>query len=406
MSKMSRKNRLLLLTFICTSFLQMPFMALNPVIEYMQTTVFPDKSLAQVQTAISSLNLFVMLFALLAAFVVARRILSKKAVVVAGLLVFGATGIAAILLHDQFWNIWLLSVLIGAGSGLFISTLTSVLFDSFSEKEIRMASGLQASAVNIGGIVFGALGGVLATVIWYGGYLLELVGLPFALLALLTIPAGGEGKKPEETAKAAVKSQEKKTRLPKEVLYYGLTTFLFFMLYIACGSNIAPHLARANMPSPAIAGLASAVQMAGGAVAGLLFSKLSAKLHDMLLPISFAVLFVGFTILNLGQSLLILDLAGVFFAGASLSMVFPYCIFSTSKYVDETNSATGTSLVQAMAPGIGGFVSPMILTNLTQWIGGDSTKFRYQFIGFVALALAVIYFLITLRRNKRSMEKA
>lgn len=387
MAKMSRQNKLLLLTFIFTSFLQMPFMALNPVIEYIQKNVFPDRTLAQVQTAISSLNLFVMLFALLAAILVAKGICSKKTIVVSGLLIYGTTGLAVIFLHSQFWNIWLLSVLIGAGTGFFVSMFTSILIDYFNEHEMRMASGLQASAVNMGGVVFGALGGILATFIWFGGYLLELTGLLFAVIAFLAVPHQKKTAHASTGAKAG-----KKTPLPFAVYYYGFATFIFFLLYIACGSNIAPHLAQAGIESPAVAGVASSLQMAGGVVSGLLFSKLSAKFKDMLLPIAFVILFVGFTILNVGQSLLALDLIGVFVVGAALSILFPYCIFSTSKYVDKSNSGTGTSLVQAIAPGIGGFVSPMILTTLTQAIGGNSTQFRYQFIGILAMGLAVLFY--------------
>lgn len=388
MSQRTRRHTLLFITVVCTSLLQMPFMALNPVIEYIQKDVFPDRSLTEVQTAISSLNLFVMLFALLAALLVAKRVMSKKAVVVTGLVIYGATGIAAILLHSRFWNLWLLSVLIGSGSGLYISTLTSVLYDCLDKEDLRLATGLQASSVNIGGIAFGALGGVLATAVWYGGYLLELVGLPVALLTAFAIPSQKALRSSPEAVTAV-----KKKRIPADVYYFALATFIFFMLYSSCGLNISTHLANGGFGSPATAGFASAVQMAGGVAAGLLFGKLSSKLKDLMLPAAFAALFIGFTMLNLGRAVLALNLAGVFIAGVSLSMLFPYCIFSASKYVDETNSATAASLVQAMAPGLGGFVSPIILTNLTAaFYPAAQMHLRYQLLGFITLALGALFF--------------
>ena len=396
MSKMSRPNKLLLVTLICASLLQMPFMALNPVIDYIQKNIFTDRSYAEVQTAVSLLNLFVMLFALIGAFVVSRRWLSKKAVIVIGLFVFGSTGVFALLLNNSFWNLWLLSFLIGAGSGLFISTLTSVVFDSFNEKELRLTTGLQAFFVNVGGIVFGALGGILATLVWYGGYLLELIGIPVAVLAIFTIP---RKKLPPPNPERPVD----KKRLPPDIFYYAFAVFIFFMLYFSCGLNIAAHLSNNGYPDPAVAGIASSVQVAGGAIAGLFFSKLSSKLKELMLPLSFLVLFIGFTLLNLGQSVLALNLVAVFLAGMSLSMLFPHCIFSASRYVNETSSATAASFVQAVAPGIGGFVSPLILTNLTAAFYPDISQInlRYQLLGYITLALGVLFLFGNRLRQKR-----
>lgn len=374
----------------------MPIMALNPAISFIKNNVFTERTLSEIQTAITSLNLVVMLGALLAAFIVTRGIMSKKAVVISGLFIFGATGLAALILHDRFWNIWLFSVLLGLGSGFFVSTLTSVLFDSFSEKELRTASGLQASAVNVGGIAYGALGGILTTVLWYGGYLLVLVALPVAVLAIFAIP----GKK-AHIVLSETRQHGTKTKMPLDVFYYSLITFLFFMIYIACGTNISTHLSEANIGNPAIAGMASAIQMAGGVTAGLFFGKLSTKFKDMLLPMAFLIVFVGLTILNVGQASLTLNFLGVFIVGLSLSLVFPQCIFAASQYVDSTNSSAATSLVQAIAPGIGGFVSPLILTNLTIALGGESTQFRYQFVGFFALALAALFYVCNRVRARR-----
>ena len=171
------------------------------------------------------------------------------------------------------------------------------------------------------------------------------------------------------------------------------------MIYIAIGTNISTHLK--GIGDTATAGIATAIQMTGGAIAGLFFNKLSAKLKDMIIVLAFIALFIGFTILNLGQAVLLLDFIGVFIAGLSLGMVFPQCIFSSSRCVDPSNSSTATSIIGCVAPGIGGFLSPLVLTNLTVAIGGELTSFRYQFIGFLSLAFAVIFFFSTRYRQKR-----
>lgn len=402
MPKMSRANKLLLITFVGTSFMQMPQMGLSPAIEYLKNNVFPERSLAEIQTAQTFLNIMVTISALLAAVLVAQKVLSKKTVTISGLLILGATGPLALVLHTQYWHLWFLSACIGIGVGSYISTMVSIVFDNFNEEECRFASGLQAATVNIGGIFFSVAGGAAAMAIWYGGYLLVSLGLLVGILAIFAIP----GKK-QEKAKDEIRIKGKKSKLPPiEVLYYGLITFLFFMLYLAIGTNISTHLKEAGFGGTSTAGVATAIQMAGGVVSGIFFNKLSMKFKDMSIVLAFVALFVGFSILNLGQSILILDFIGVFIAGLSLSMVFPQCVFSASRYVDPSNSSTATSIIACIAPGVGGFVSPPVLTNLTTALGGDQTAFRYQFIGFLSLAFAVIFFFSTRHRQKHEKPAA
>jgi len=92
---------------------------------------------------------------------------------------------------------------------------------------------------------------------------------------------------------------------------------------------------------------------------------------------------------------------GVFITGTSLSLIIPQCLFSVSNIVDPSNSSTATSIVACLAPGTGGFLSPVIFTNLTNLLGGESTNFRFQFVGFVSLVVGIVFVLDTLRREKR-----
>ncbi len=109
MPKMSRAHKLILLTFIGTSFLQMPQMGLSPAIEYIKNNVFRDRSLSEIQTAQTFLNIMVTAAALIAALLIAKRVFSKKTVAVGGLFILGATGPLSLVLHTQYWHLWLLS---------------------------------------------------------------------------------------------------------------------------------------------------------------------------------------------------------------------------------------------------------------------------------------------------------
>jgi hypothetical protein len=61
-----------------------------------------------------------------------------------------------------------------------------------------------------------------------------------------------------------------------------------------------------------------------------------------------------------------------------------------------------------MAPGLGGFVSPLILTSLASSIYPDIRlmNLRYQLFGYIALALGAFFFFGNRLRKKRGTAPA
>ena len=262
MTKMAKNKKLLAATILAVALIQMPIQALMPAIERM-STIFTTRSLSEIQTAVALPNLISMFAAILSAILITKGVISKKAAVVSGLCMAIVTGIMAAFFHTQFWHLIVFSLILGTAMGFFIPTTMSVMFDAFNEGERQRVAGLQTAFINIGGIVMSAIGGILATLIWYGGYLAFLLMVPVAVLAAVTLP----GKK-LQAALSAPGIPAKKSTLPAEVFYYAILIFLYMMISIVCGSNLSTHLAMSNVGNAGTAGLASAVQMAGGVAPG------------------------------------------------------------------------------------------------------------------------------------------
>jgi MFS family permease len=383
------------------SLMQMVQFALTPGIAKIQAEVFPQYPLSVIQTAMTLPSLLSMVFSLVSAFLIGKRWLSKKACVLIGLGLITFTSLVALLLHTEFWHLCLFSVLIGTGMGFYISTSASIMFDNFDEAERRMSVGLQTSFINLGGIIMSVFGGILANLVWFGGYMVLLLGVPIMLVSLFGIPN-------DRKAAPGEKTQEKthqKIKLPPDVIYYGLITFTFLLIYTVGGTNISNHLKAAGIGNTATAGVATAVQMAGGVAMGLFFSKLSAKLKDYALALAFIIVFVGYTVINLGQSTLAANLVGIFITGTAISVIIPQSLFSISNRVNTGNSAAATAIVNTISPGVGSFISPMVFTPLTMALAGESTKFRYEFAGVVALAVGVVLIFTTRYRAKLEAAK-
>jgi MFS family permease len=283
----------------------------------------------------------------------------------------------------------------GTASGCYLSTIISVIMDQFEMGERQRIMGHQSIFVSVGAILCGFFGGLLAAWQWYGGYLIMLAGIPLGLLSLFALP------KEEKRTAAHDEGPAAKSRLSPEIFYYAGIVMLFMTLYAVCAANLAVHLANAGMGGTQIAGTLTSFQMVGGACSGFVFGRLSRLFRDYLIAIAVLVLGAALTILNVFSASLACAFAGVFLAGVSISLLGPQCIVASSNCVDMRSSAVASSLINGLGPGLGTFLSPVIFTNLTNAIVADSTNFRYQFVGFVALGLAVILAAVTALRDRR-----
>jgi MFS family permease len=250
-------------TMLIIALVQMPSLALSPAIHLIQTQAFPERTLAQVQTVMGMTNLFWPLTSAVVVFLINRGFVTKKGAVVFGLVLLAVTGLYAIVQHDAFWNLFVLSALLGISCGCFVTNAFGLLFDNFDDEMRQRVAGFQTSSINLGGILFSLAGGMLATAMWYGGYLVLLLGLPVAVLALFTVP---HYKSPSAKISG---SYTEKSKFNPRIFYYAAITFLFLMIYTVCSTNISTHIEK--LGDSVTSGILVAVQMGGGVLSGLFF---------------------------------------------------------------------------------------------------------------------------------------
>ncbi|MBO4832049.1 MAG: MFS transporter [Oscillospiraceae bacterium] len=399
-----KQKNFLLITILLVSLIQMPGQATSPAINKIHTDVFPTLPLSLIQTTFSITSLCAALGAFIPATLIRRGLVSKRGIVATGMFMFGLAAILISLMNTQYWQFVLVAVLVGFAAAMFISPMISVMVDNFHGEEGRRAAGLQSAANGIGGVALSVLGGHLVNFRWYGGYLLLLAGIPIGILVLLSFP---KGKLPRIRRSEESASSVTRTRLHSDVYYYTFFAMMAMFMFIVCVSNISVHLSRSGVDNYTVyAGYATALMMGGTFVAGLLFKKLNSRLGDTMMSLSFIMVFIGYMLISTFDTSIPAIFVGVFLAGSCLGIMTPQCIHSVSKVVDESNSATATALLTAVAPGLGAFLSPVIMTNLTTALGGDSTVYRFRFAAIVGICLAVIVGLLNLYRSKRRSTKA
>jgi len=385
-----------MLVILLIALIQMPQVAVMPAIERISTEIFPDRSLQHIQTLMALISLTSIAAGIAGAIIIRHGLASKKFVTILGVGCLASVGIFAFFLNTMLWHIGLLNILIGAGMGFCIPNHQSILFDNFDEENRQLLSGLNSTFLCAGGVLMSTVGGLLITRIWFGGYLMTLIAIPVAIVSIMFIPRD----KKVQTSDAG-----NRTKLPQKVFFYAFLIFLFAVMFGVGGMNISTHIANAEIGDAAIAGTANAMPMLGGIFMGLLFVKVSTKLGDNLLPLAFVFLFIGFSVLNLFHTSLIMTFIAMFMLGLGLTMFMPRCLFNISNITNPSNSSTATMLVLSIAPGSGGFLSPIIMTNLTVALGGDSTRFRYQFTAFICLLIAALIYIYLRRTSSTAKSK-
>ena len=363
---MKQKNALKW-TLLLIALTNMPALALSPATEQIRNHF--GQTLATVQTAMSSTNIIQIAVALIAMYLINRGILTKKIAVVSGQFFFVLTVIFVLFFHKGFWSLWVLSGLIGCAGGLFVTNAFGIMFDCFTADERQSFAGLQTSSINAGGIMMSLAGGLLAGFFWYGGYLIFSIGLIFAIIGIINIP---NYKTPKP------KTDEPKSKIQGRVFYYAAAQLLFMMTYSVVGQNLSTHLSANFDNFSTLAGVCTSVQMAGGVCAGLLFSKLSGKIKDDVMVVALCLQFLGFLLLSIFQASLPMIFIAVFLCGTSISLFNPWCTYGVSVYSDPTNSAVTSVIISAIAPSSGGFLSPVVFTNITNALVAGSTVFRFS----------------------------
>ena len=389
-----------MVTVLFLMFTQLPYLAIMPSIDIIHKHVYIDKTIAEIQTALMLNGIVAVFSGILTSFLIQKSIISKKAAVVWGTAIGGLTGVIALLFHTQFWQLIMCSTILGIGFGASSPNTQSILMDTFDEQEVHFISGIQFSCLNAGGIVFSLLGGfIVSPAFWYAGYVVLLVTLPVSILSAITIKSRKTPKEDKRNKTRVIKP----TKLPRDVYYYFSLSLVYAILQNVSTSNLATHLRIAEIGDAGTAGAATALMLGGGVLMGLLFQPISKKFGDYTISASFSSLAIGLTALNLFSHSIIIAFAAMFIIGLGLTLMLPQVAFSVSRLVDETNSATASMLLACISPGAGTFFSPVIITNITSIFSG-STNFRYQFTGFLALAVALFAAINTKRRASRGVR--
>ena len=386
---MKQNKKPLIITMLLVSLFQMGMVALSPVVASI-TTAFPGTSQTVAQLAMTFLCLVLVVFALFSGAIAQR--FGRRFMCAAGMLLCAVAGLCGTFFTVGLWAVYLWSAFLGAGTGLFVPAVSSMMIDYLGDDERSKVAGLQTAFVNLGGMLLSFFSGILATQRWCNAYLVFLAAAPVLVLSLKYIPA--ETKR--EKVKAA--ADQPKSKIPAAVWLAALQTFLFAILYFAFSTNVSLLISERALGGTSLSGTATSVFMLGGCLFGFIFNKVMRTYKGATPSVAFLLVAASYLLIYFTDSVGAL-MIGAFVGGGSLSLIFPYFLIAIAGKVDASVSVISSSLILSVGPNLGSFVSPMILTNLSNAVFGPVVAARFLLAAIAAIVMAVLLFLLQLRKK-------
>jgi MFS family permease len=309
------------------------------------------------------------------------EVLSKKKILYIGAALFLIGGVGPFFFHENIWIILVFRALLGLGGGICTPLGTDLVVDFFEGKERNSMQGYVSAVISLSGILFTALGGVLAGFHWTYCFLAYSVGAIFLIIAFILVP------EPDRKAKIASEEGSESVRAPIPPMTWAFFAILllYFMGWATITTNGAMVVGGEGLADPASIGLLFSSMMVGNFIVSMLFGKIFSRLRFNLFPLAYGLGFIALLVLYFANTFTIFVIGAVML-GISLGANMPTMITKVTAMVPYSAAPRVIGWV-FFAVGFGQFLQPLVFTLL-----GDYGFGRPAFLvgAFVLAALTVV----------------
>ncbi|GCF92202.1 hypothetical protein NRIC_00930 [Enterococcus florum] len=379
------------------SFIVMAIMIASTVLANIAQS-FPDASLTAIQ--------MVMTFGMVASFPatlvagVLGNTLNKKYIVLVALVLMLVGGLLPAFLHDKLVYIYASSLLIGAGQGTLMTTISNISTELFEGDERSQMYGMQTAFQNGGSVVMMMVAGMLARVQWTQAYLAFGIILVTIVIVMLWLPADQVAPKKQ----VAGAQNAPKAKVPGSVYFIGVLICLFCIGYSTFSLNASLYIASMGLGDPSTVALAMSLSTGAGVVGGFAFPKIFKVLNRYVLTLACAVTAGGYLLLVLFPSITIVFLAAIT-AGVGFSLSIPLGIQAISETATPEQMSSSMGSYMAFTS-VGAAASPLIINALAGFIpnADEGTVFLTSVAFLVVLTVITVFWSIKTSTNKNTNE--
>jgi MFS family permease len=310
---------------------------------------------------------------------------TKKTLMVVAIFCYGVFGSLGYVVSDSLWLLLLSRCLLGiAVAGVMVCGMT-LAGAYFPGPAYSRFAGKQAAFSSFGGVVFMALGGVIAGLDWRSTFLIYCLALVLLPAALLFIEEPSEKRPQVNEPPMATPSPDIKGAFWPIALCYVLALFEIVLLY-----TIPVHFPffakQIGAEGGAEIGMAIAAMLLTMAIVSMNYAKIHRGSFVETLLKGAALLGVGFVFLGLSQHY-IHSYAGLVVTGFGLGIIRPNIM---TWLISVTPAAARGRVMGGVTTCIfvGQFISPLLSDGVFQVLGYGAA-YRYMGAALVLVTLGI-----------------
>jgi MFS family permease len=324
---------------------------INPALSSLAAE-YPNMPYSSILLLSTIVTLFAMPFSIIGGIVVGKKAKYKTICCLATILVF-AGGLAPYFVKP-YTAVLVLRIVVGIGTGLMVPLGNALVMRLYTGQKQANLLGLGTSVMNIAGIVYQIIAGIVCAVsVNYTWLLYLFMIIPFFLM-LFFLP------EPEKIVTQTAEAHGKKTKLPITVYIVSLAYGTLFMMYYPLLLNMSAIVEGEGLGTAALAGTILSMYSIGGMIAGFAFGLVMKALgRKWTIPVCLVIHVLALGICYYAKSPVIL-MAGVIVTGITIFTIWPAVMTDFTATLPQESVAGAGGIFSAVLS-FGGFLaSPFV----------------------------------------------
>ena len=327
---------------------------------------FPDSDMSTIRLVLTYMYITVSIFSLISGFLTKK--ISKKNIVIIGLILYGGAGMAGGL-FDNLNLIILSRVIMGMGVGLILPQPNSIISELYEAEKREKLLGWSQGVGSIGSMIGSIVGGYLALINWRYNFF----GFGFAFIILILVIIGVPNIPPDKT-----QVSNTNIKMPKALYSICILMFLAQSASLVTVTNLAIFVSSNSWGNPELLGITMSLLTFAGFIAGfvlILIKKVFGKWTPLF---SCIIMGAGFVLLSFADNMIMVMLSNTLI-GFGHGLMIPSLFISISQNIPDVLRQKAISIASA-AMYFGCFATVYI----QEWIGliSGNTSQRFMFLAF------------------------
>ncbi len=356
---------------------------------------FPTASDFEIKMILSITSVTSVLFSIISGKL--AKSIDKKILVIVGLLIYGASGMA-ISLCSTVNQVLIMRLVTGIGVGFVLPLPGAIISENFDGEKRSRLLGLCTSTANVSTVVISIIAGIVSAYGWQYPFYTFAFAFVLVLTTLIGVP-----KNPPVKVQSDVKADVPKEKLRGSIYLFAFFMILAWMTHVTLTSNLALFWMREKVGAPAIVGSVLSLSALASIVVGAIYPEMCRMFKKYTSFVALIAFGLGFFLMSVAHSTFLV-FAGCLLEGAGFGIIMPLIMDATAANAKDGQKDAAFGLVSGCMH-LGGLLSPIIQVAYATIGNNSSIRFLFLVCAVETAVAAVIAIFVVVRAKSSVTEK-